>query len=387
MMDSEQRAVTQPEPGAPKQALLAEHVFASAIGKTRMAMAFADPNLPDCPIVYLNPAFTELTGYTLESALGRNCRFLQGPETDPEAVARIRRAITERRPVTEELYNYRSDGSGFWNALYVSPIFDENGKLIYFFASQIDVSSHRQAMRRQAQRMESMAALASGVAHEFNNLMTVVLGSVEQATARATDDRVKTPLERADWASKRAGALASELLSLTRRQVAGNQRLDLNKILHEIEKPGAEFVSDRLSISLDLADSSIFVRLDRGQLELALLSLLRNAADAMPEGGTVTFATRVLPASEAAATLFGDSKAGQEAIELTIEDSGHGMPPEVLKRATELFFTTKTANRGTGVGLFLVLEFVEKSGGRLLIDSKPDQGTRVRLIFPRESAR
>jgi PAS domain S-box-containing protein len=265
MMDSEQRAVTQPEPGAPKQALLAEHVFASAIGKTRMAMAFADPNLPDCPIVYLNPAFTELTGYTLESALGRNCRFLQGPETDPEAVARIRRAITERRPVTEELYNYRSDGSGFWNALYVSPIFDENGKPIYFFASQIDVSSHRQAMRRQAQRMESMAALASGVAHEFNNLMTVVLGSVEQATARATDDRVKTPLERADWASKRAGALASELLSLTRRQVAGNQRLDLNKILHEIEKPGAEFVSDRLSISLDLADSSIFVRLDRGQ--------------------------------------------------------------------------------------------------------------------------
>jgi signal transduction histidine kinase len=141
------------------------------------------------------------------------------------------------------------------------------------------------------------------------------------------------------------------------------------------------------SVSLDLTDASVFVRLDRGQLELALLSLLRNAADAMPKGGTVTFSTRVLPASEAATTLFGHDKAGQEAIELAIVDSGHGMPPEVLKRATELFFTTKTANRGTGVGLFLVLEFVEKSGGRLLIDSKPREGTRVRLVFPRESAR
>jgi PAS domain S-box-containing protein len=387
MIDSGQPAVTEPALSASNHLMLAEHVFASAVGKTRMAMAFSDPNLPDCPLVYLNPAFTELTGYTLEDALGRNCRFLQGPETDPTSIQRIRDAVAERRPVTEELYNYRSDGSGFWNTLYVSPIFDETGRLTYFFASQIDVSSHRQAMRRQAQRMESMAALASGVAHEFNNLMTVVLGSVEQAAARAADDRVKTPLERADWASKRAGALASELLSLTRRQVAGNQRLDLNQILLEIEKPGAEFVSDCLSVSLDLTDASVFVRLDRGQLELALLSLLRNAADAMPKGGTVTFSTRVLPASEAATTLFGHDKAGQEAIELAIVDSGHGMPPEVLKRATELFFTTKTANRGTGVGLFLVLEFVEKSGGRLLIDSKPGEGTRVRLVFPRESAR
>jgi PAS domain S-box-containing protein len=387
MIDPERPVFTQPELSTSNQLLLEEHVFASAVGKTRMAMAFSDPNLPDCPLVYLNPAFTELTGYTLEAALGRNCRFLQGPETDPEAVARIRSAVAQRRPVTEELYNYRSDGSGFWNALYVSPIFDDKGSLIYFFASQIDVSGHRQAMRRQAQRMESMAALAAGVAHEFNNLMTVVLGSVEQATARAADDRVKTPLERADWASKRAGALASELLSLTRRQAAGNRRVDLNQILNDIGKPGAEFVSDRLKISLDLANASSFVRLDRGQLELAILSLLRNAADAMPQGGTVTFATRVLPASEAATTLFGHDKAGQEAIELAIADNGHGMSPEVQKRATELFFTTKKANRGTGVGLFLVLEFVEKSGGRLLIDSKPGEGTRVRLIFPRESAR
>jgi PAS domain S-box-containing protein len=386
MIDPEPPAASRPALSASNRGMLAEHVFASAVGKTRMAMAFADPNLPDCPLVYLNPAFTELTGYTLEDALGRNCRFLQGPETDPESIRRVRDAVAERRPVTEELYNYRADGSGFWNALYVSPIFDDKGKLTYFFASQIDVSNHRQAMRRQAQRMESMAALASGVAHEFNNLMTVVLGSVEQAAARAADDRVKTPLERADWASKRAGALASELLSLTRRQVAGNQRLDLNQILHDIEKPGAEFVSDHLSVSLDLADASIFVRLDRGQLELALLSLLRNAADAMPKGGTVTFSTRVLSASEAATTLFGQEKTGQEAIELAIVDSGNGMPPDVLKRATELFFTTKKANRGTGVGLFLVLEFVEKSGGRLLIDSKPGEGTRVRLIFPRESA-
>ncbi len=342
-----------------------------------MAMALSDPNLPDCPLVYVNPAFTELTGYDSKTSVGHNCRFLQGPETDRDTVRRIHQAVSEHRSINEEIYNYRRDGSGFWNALYISPVFDDDGRLIYFFSSQIDISARREAHRRQTQRMESMGALASGVAHEFNNLLTVVLGSLERAAAHAVDENQKRYLDRADWGAKRAGQLAGELLSLARRQANAERTVDLNQVIHDFEGTLAQLVPQGVRIILDLAPTPVLVRLDFGQLELVLLNLVRNAADAMPGGGCVSLVTRVLPAPEAASTLN-----GREVVELVVADTGQGMPPEVVERATELFFTTKAAGKGTGLGLFLALEFVDKSGGRLTIDSQVGQGTRMRLAFP-----
>jgi PAS domain S-box-containing protein len=341
-------------------------------------MALSDPNLPDCPLVYVNPAFTELTGYDAEAAVGRNCRFLQGPETDPDAVQRISQAIRERRSLDEEIYNYRRDGSGFWNALYVSPVFDDDGTLIYFFASQIDVSARRESIRRQTQRMESMSALASGVAHEFNNLLTVVLGSLERAAVHAVDENQKRYLERADWGAKRAGQLAGELLSLARREANVERMTDLNQVIRDFEGTLAQLLPRGVQISCDLAPVPVLVRVDAAQLELVLLNLVRNAADAMPAGGHVSMTTSVLSASKAASTLN-----GREVVELVVADTGEGMSPEIVKRATELFFTTKASGKGTGLGLFLALEFVDKSGGRLTIDSQVGLGTKMRLAFPR----
>ena len=149
----------RPESAALGQSLLDQHVFQVAVHETRMPMVLADPNLPDCPLVYVNPAFLDMTGYAAEEVLGRNCRFLQGPETDRDTVARIRQAIAAREVFQDEIYNYRKDGSGFWNALHVSPVFDRQGKLLYHFGSQIDVSTQKEAARRQVQRMESMGAL------------------------------------------------------------------------------------------------------------------------------------------------------------------------------------------------------------------------------------
>lgn len=377
MNDLKQTTPTPSELAASGQGLVYQHVFETAVHRTRMAMALSDPNLPDCPLVYVNPAFTELTGYTLEASVGRNCRFLQGPETDRDAVQRIRRAVREHRAIDEEIYNYRYDGSGFWNALYISPVFDDHGRLIYFFASQIDISARKEAVRRQTQRMESMGALASGVAHEFNNLLTVVLGSLERATANTVDESQKRHLERAEWGARRAGQLAAELLSLARRQANEEHTMDLNEVLHDFQDTLAQIVPHGVHVSLDLAPAPVLARLDSGQLELVLLNLVRNAADAMPDGGQLRLSTRVLPAPEAAALLN-----GREVVELVVADTGQGMPPEVIERATELFFTTKAAGKGTGLGLFLALEFVDKSGGRLTIDSKVGHGTRMRLAFP-----
>ncbi len=359
-------------------------IFEQAVMKTRMAMAFSDPNLPDCPLVLINPAFSDVTGYDSANALGRNCRFLQGPETERGAIDSIRAALTARQPINQELYNYRRDGSGFWNALFISPIFDDSGALAYFFASQVDVSARQEALRRQAQRVETMGALASGVAHEFNNLMTVVLGSIERATLRAVDDTQKRQLARADWGAQRAGKMAGELLSLARRQAHQSRIIDLNHLIRDFEETMSQVVPDEVRVVIEEAAAPALARLDPDQLELVLLNLIRNAVDAMPQGGLITVAARLLSQPEAASALGGPS-----AVALVVSDNGVGMPPEVATRATELFFTTKAgsdaAGRGSGLGLFLALEFVDKSGGRLSIDSTLEQGTCVSMVFPRAS--
>src|ERR1700712_2761754 len=207
--------------------------------------------------------------------------------------------------------------------------------------------------------------------------MTVVMGSVERAADQAADDRQSRHLTNADWAARRAGDLAAELLSLARRQSSAERILNLNELVQAFKNPLEQVAGPTMRLRFDLAPEAMLVRLDAGQLELVLLNLVRNATDAMAEGGEIVVATRMLPAAEASATLH--SKA---AVELSVTDTGAGMAPEVAKRATELFFTTKSTGKGTGLGLFLALEFADHSGGKLTIDSEIGRGTTVRMDFP-----
>ncbi len=361
-----------------------EHVFQAAVLKTRMAMAVADPRLPDAPLVYVNPAFIQVTGYTAEQVIGRNCRFLQGPDTNRAAVRRIRDGIAARATFDQDIYNYRRDGSGFWNALHMSPVHDDDGNLIYYFASQVDISDRKEAARRLEQRRQSTASLTAGVAHEFNNLMTVVIGSVERAGEQtsAAGQRLPTAvtrqLQRADKAARRAGQLAAQLLTLSRHQFGEARMVDLNTLVRDFTATLAQVAGVTIQLRLDLVEEPAAVRLDDAQLRIVLLSLVRNAADAMVGGGVMVICVRVLSGPAAAADMN-----GEEAIELSVSDTGIGMAPDVLARATELFFTTKAGGSGAGIGLFLALEMVDHCGGKLILKSKPGVGTVARLLFPR----
>jgi PAS domain S-box-containing protein len=358
--------------------LVEQRVFETAVRKTRMAMALADPNLPDCPLVYVNRAFTEMTGYPTDKLIGHNCRFLQGVDTDRETVARIRRAIANREPITEEIYNYRQDGSGFWNELYISPVFADDGTLSYFFASQIDISIRKEAERRHRQRNESMGALVSGIAHEVNNQMTVVLGNIERAGVDLANEAHRRHLMHAGLAARRTSEIAGHLLSLTGRTTGEEQPVDLNSVLLDCAAALNSLAPPSVQIRVDLASTPLFVRLDKLRLEPALAHLVRNAVEAMLQGGEVNLGISGLAPSAAGFD-------GSEAVALTVSDNGQGMPPKVLERATEVFFTTKPA--ASGLGLFLVLDFVERSNGRLAIDSRVGEGTKVSLVFPRSGER
>lgn len=348
-------------------------IFFAAVQMSRMPMILADPHQNDCPIIFCNQAFEKLTGYAQEEILGRNCRFLQGADTDRETVDRIRNAIASKEDSHEELFNYRKDGSGFWNALFVSPVFGTEGELLYFFASQLDVTRRQEAeaVLQQAQRLETLGSMASGVAHEFNNLMTIVLGSLAQIERGMQDgSRDLQRLERAKWAARQAGRLTQQMLSFARRQFHDNQELDLNELVGNFDGILAQMAGIGVKLKVELTPEPLPVELDSGQMEMALLNLVRNAADAMPDGGTLLIRT-------ARRQVDGSAMA-----EVVVHDQGIGMPQEVVKRATEPFFTTKQKGAGTGLGLSMVNGFTGQSGGQMNIESAVGRGTTITLGFP-----
>jgi len=357
-------------------------LFFAAIEVTRMPMLVTDPNRPDNPIVFVNPAFQQMTGYAAEELLGRNCRFMQGPATDRAAVTQLRDAITARTDIAIELVNYRKDGSAFWNALFLSPVFGSDGKLLYFFGSQLDVSRRREAedALHQAQRLEALGQLTGGVAHDFNNLLQVVVGSLEvlrPLVAESGNPRAQRRHDGALEAARRGATLTRQLLAFARRQRLEGHPMDINASLRNLSALLARVLGGAI-LRLDLAPGLPAARLDAEQLEAALVNLMRNAGAAMPSRGEVTISTAHPPQPE---TPEGDA-APHGFVELVVRDSGIGIPRAILDRVTEPFFTTREVGQGSGLGLAQVYGFVRQSGGFLLIESTEGQGTTVRMRFP-----
>ncbi|MFH5925407.1 histidine kinase famiy protein [Roseomonas xinghualingensis] len=365
-------------------------IFFAAVEMTRMPMIVTDPRQHDNPIVFSNQAFVRMTGYAQEELLGRNCRFLQGPDTDRETVAELRHAISTRREIAAEILNYRKNGSTFWNALFIAPVFSPSGELIYFFASQLDVSRRRDAEEalRQAQKMEALGQLTGGIAHDFNNLLQVMRGYmdlVDSGLRRPEPDmpRMRRSLGNARAAADRAATLTQQLLAFSRKQRLEGWTVSLNALVEGIREMASRTLGDGVALRLNLAPDLGPCRLDTTQTEVALLNILINARDALAgqPNGAVTIATCNHIAGAEDALMRGRLSPGCY-VKISISDNGSGMPPEILSRVMEPFFTTKEEGRGTGLGLSMVYGFVRQSGGTVQIESTLGQGTTLHLYFP-----
>lgn len=354
------------------------NIFFAAIEMTRMPMLITDPRQHDNPIVFINGAFTDLTGYAEADTLGRNCRFLQGPDTDRATVAELRQAVQQQRAVAVDILNYKADGTPFWNALFCGPIFDHEGRLLYFFASQMDITERRnnQDSWVQAQKMEAIGQLSAGMAHDFNNLLQVINGNLDVALlGTGPQHKATEPIRRAQRATMQAGKLTQQLLTFARKQRLEPKHLNLNSLVVEFSDMLVRTLGEKIDLQLDLKPGLPACTIDPTYFEMALLNVVLNARDAMPGGGAVTVATALLGAQRR--RLLG-LPAG-DYVCICVNDEGQGMTPEVRRRATEPFFTTK--GPGTGLGLAMVHGFVQQSHGKLDIESTPGQGTRVRMVF------
>ncbi len=194
--------------------------FAAAIRATRMSMIITDPRQPDNPIVFANRAFQRLTGYPLEEINGRNCRFLQGSDTDPSSVKRIRDAVADRRDINIDILNYRKDGTAFWNALYMSPVINEAGELLFFFASQLDVTDRKTV---EAQTSAELERIEVAVRERTRQLEAAL--DAQETLLHEVDHRVKNNLQ-----------MVSSLIVLQRRTITDPKvRESLGTMLERIE--------------------------------------------------------------------------------------------------------------------------------------------------------
>ncbi len=360
-----------------------DDIFFAAVEMTRMPMIVTDPNQPDNPIVFANEAFCTTSGYSPNELIGRNCRFMQGPDTSPDTVEAIRRALEARTDIAVEILNYRKDGSSFWNALFISPVFGPDNRLLYFFGSQLDVSRRRDAEEalRQAQKMEAVGQLTGGLAHDFNNLLTVVIGNIEGALEEIAGPATRRKLQRAMDAAGRGAKLTQQLLAFARKQRLEGRAVSLNDLVETLHDLVEHTLGSGVEIRTRLADDLWTCRVDPVQAETALLNILLNARDAMTEGGRVTIETANRYIAEEDVGGHGDMPPGAY-VALAVTDTGSGMPPEVQKRASEPFFTTKEVGKGSGMGLAMVYGFARQSRGHLSIYSEVGSGTTVRLYFP-----
>ncbi len=342
-------------------------------------------SVADLAVLEHNPAFSRLvTGGTGGDALrGPLSGWLPGGE-ESGAVAAARRAAREGRRVAEpDVVVHRPDGGTRHWSVVATPIPREPSEPAGRLAlTLVDVTERRaiEARYLHAQKLEAVGTLAGGIAHEFNNLLTAILGQVSLALFDLPKDHPLVPgLRDSEKAALRAADLTRQLLDFGRRAPVQLRPTDLHEVLRQALPLVRASLDPRIEIEEQVDPDLWIVLADGGQLGQVLMNLCLNARDAMPESGHLRISIRNVPAATAPAGRG-------EHVELSVSDDGEGMSPGVRARIFEPFFTTKGPDRGTGLGLAVVHGIVEQHGGWIECDSRPGEGTSMRVGLPRSSA-
>ena len=335
-------------------------------------------------IEYVNPAFSAITGYTREEALGQNPRILKSGKQDAAFYANMWATINGGQVWRGEIINRRKDESLYTEKMSITPVHNEQGELTHFVAMKEDITARKllEDQFRQAQKMEAVGRLAAGVAHDFNNLLTIINGyselMIEQFVA---DDPRRTYTAEIKSAGERAAGLTRQLLAFSRQQVLAPQVLDLNTLMANLTKLLMRLIDEDIELILKVGQLPSMIKADPGQIEQVLMNLVVNARDAMPLGGKLTLETSNVQMTEAYGTAHYSTPAGSYAL-LTVSDTGCGMDKDTQAHIFEPFFTTKEQGKGTGLGLATVYGIVQQSGAYIWVYSEPGVGTTFKIYFP-----
>jgi two-component system cell cycle sensor histidine kinase/response regulator CckA len=340
-------------------------------------------------VEYVNPKFTQVSAYQLEDVLGKNPRIWKSGETSQEEYQKLWTTITAGGEWHGEFLNRTKDGEVYRASAALSAIRDATGNITHFLSVAEDVTARRsmEEQYRQAQKMEGIGQLASGVAHDFNNILAVIqmqAGLLKEGHNLSPEhDALADDI---GHAVERAAALTRQLLLFSRKEVLRAQDLDLNQSIESVLKMLRRTIGEAVQMKLNLAAEPMWLHADAGMLDQVLLNLCVNARDAMPAGGQLLIETSGVEYSEEVASQSANVRAGAFVC-LSVSDTGCGIPSESLSKIFEPFFTTKEVGKGTGLGLSTVFGIIEQHQGWINVDSEVGRGTTVRICLPRLSER
>jgi PAS domain S-box-containing protein len=355
-------------------------------GVTDYAIYMLDP---DGHVSSWNAGAQRIKGYAPDEIIGEHfSRFYTEEDKADDLPRRALEIAAGEGRFEREGWRVRKDGSRFWATVIIDSIRSDDGELIGFAKVTRDITEKRNAQEAletaqlelfQAQKMEAVGQLTGGIAHDFNNLLTAILGSLEIAKKRSVlGQDVSDLIDNAIHGAQRGASLTQRLLAFSRKQELTFEAVDVSELVRGMANLLQRSIGPLIEINTSFPLKLPKARSDPNQLENALLNLVVNARDAMPDGGVITISARRRTLSEG---QISDLPSGDYMC-LSVKDEGEGMDAETLEKATQPFFTTKGVGKGTGLGLPMIQGLMAQSGGRLILNSTVGRGTMAELWLP-----
>jgi PAS domain S-box-containing protein len=326
-----------------------------------------------------------IKGYSAEEIIGQHfSRFYTDPDRTNGKPARALRIAREQGRYEEEGWRVRKDGTFFWASVVIDPI-HEGGQLVGFAKITRDISERREAQLKleeiqkhlaEAQKLDALGQLTGGVAHDFNNILMIISGSLHfLKKSSGTDAKMQRAITAIETATKRGASLTSQLLTFARRASVNPQAISLTARIEAIREVLETAGGSSVRLSFEVGEKTWPITVDISELETALVNLVINARDAMPSGGNITIAAHNITAHQPDEC---------DLVAINVEDTGQGIAPDVIDKVFDPFFTTKPVGKGTGLGLSQVHGFAHQAGGKVKVESELGKGTKVTILLPRE---
>jgi PAS domain S-box-containing protein len=340
-------------------------------------------------IQFANTAYAKMRGMTVAEVCGCGIEDLYTPE-EAEKVRRMVPICDREGQLSYESRYRHKNGTDFPVLVHVISVRDEQGQVRYRVSTPIDITDLKRTQRElaEAQKMEAIGQLTGGVAHDFNNMLTVISGTIDiLADGVADRPQLATIARLIDQAAQRGADLTRQLLAFARRQPLEPRETDVNALIGETARLLRPTLGAQVAIRMALDGEVWPAMIDPSQLSNALINLAVNARDAMPGGGSLTLETTNVVLSENTVCGCGVSVAKPGPyVMITVRDTGTGIPDDIRDKVFQPFFTTKEAGKGTGLGLSMVYGFIKQSGGHIELETAAGKGTAIKLYLPKGEA-
>jgi len=337
-------------------------------------------------IEYVNPKFTQVTGYTLEEAVGQNPRILKSGELSCEFYENLWNTITRGDEWHGEFHNRKKNGELYWEAASISPITDEHGAITHFVAVKEDITERKRMDEQvlRSQRMESIGTLAGGVAHDLNNILAPIVMSAELLYKETDPGERRQIIGIIEACAKRGADIVQQVVTFARGMDGEHTIVQPRHLANDLETMMRETFPRLITIVNNMPRDLRPVTGDATQLHQVLLNLCINARDAMPHGGTLILTGQNVELDPTQALMMPEAEPGSYTV-LEVKDTGMGIPKDIIGKIFDPFFTTKEVGKGTGLGLSTLIGIVKSHRGFVNVQSEVNRGSTFKVYLPADT--